>query len=160
MSSLFASFLFVPIGHPEILCKASLLKNNKYSNDLNVLHTEDYELWARLLQLNYSLVVDSEVLMSVRINSQSVSRKYTELQDANFVFQAKQFYNRYTKKQLPINLSKVITNRVDKTIVISEFSQALKELKWFKSFFLNKEKIEAVDLREIKTVYKTHSLVL
>lgn len=152
----FCSFFCSAYGHAETVLKTEVLKNNKYLENERVLHTEDYELYTRLTHKGYRLVFIDDILYSIRINSQSVSRKYTELQDANFVFQANKFYNSYTNKQLSINCSKVITNRVDKTISISEFSHALKELKWFKSFFLNKEKADSVDLREIKTVYKTH----
>ena len=50
IGSLYASFMFVPIGHPEVTLKATVLRENNFMEEVHAIHTEDYELWTRLLR--------------------------------------------------------------------------------------------------------------
>ena len=81
----FASFFYVPLGHSELMFRTSVLKQNKYLEEEHALHTEDYELWSRLLRKGYNLRNIDTTLQYVRINSRSVSRKFTKIHENNFV---------------------------------------------------------------------------
>lgn len=152
----FGSFFFSAYGHAETMLKTEILKNNNYLEGEKVLHTEDYELYTRLMHKGYRLYTTDRILYSVRINSKSVSRIFTELQDANFIYQANHFYYNYTNKQLPIRITKVIANRIDYSISLSDFFCAIKELKWFRNVFIQKEKITNQERKEVHVVYNTH----
>ncbi|MBW8327116.1 MAG: glycosyltransferase family 2 protein [Prolixibacteraceae bacterium] len=83
LSSLYISFFQVPFVHPSVLLKTSLLKENKYSNKEENLHIEDLELWHRLLKKNYRARLIEDRLLYYRINKESVSRKFANLQLKN-----------------------------------------------------------------------------
>lgn len=153
----FASFFYVPIGHPELLIKTSVLKNNHYLNEPHVLHTEDYELWSRLLLKGYNLQNISDLLHYFRINSQSVSRKFTEIQDNNFIECVRQHYIKYTNINHSVEIVRVLANRIDKNTTFFNFKKGLKEMQHFKIFFIKKENvIDKMILKEIQVVFYTH----
>ena len=63
-----------------------------------------------------------DTLYFARINSKSVSRKYTEIQDKNFVICAKLHYEAFTNQEYSIELIRVLVNRMNKdllTILVS-----------------------------------------
>lgn len=157
LACFFASFFYVPIGHPELLVKTKVLKENNFMNDEVALHTEDYELWSRLLRKGYALQNMSVLLHYFRINSQSVSRKYTDIQDNNFVECAKRHYFEYSGKIYPTEVVKVFVNRLDKSLKFRDLLFALKEMRRFKTYFIHREqdRIKKLDLKEINVVYYT-----
>lgn len=157
LACLYASFFYVPIGHPELLIKTSVLKNNKFLFEPHVLHTEDYELWARLLRKGYNLCNIDDVLLCFRINSQSVSRKYTKIQDENFVECAKRHYSEYLKFEYSSEIVSVLTNRLSNETRFVDFKKAIKIMRIFKINFIKRENItEIIIIKEIEVVYKTH----
>lgn len=154
----FASFFYVPIGHPELLLKAKVLKENKFLNENHALHTEDYELWSRLLRKGYNLQNICTLLHYFRINSQSVSRKYTKIQDENFVECARQHYFEYFGKLYSTEVISVMVNRIDNSLLFSDLRLAMKEMKISKIFFIKREiaLINKLEKKEIQIVYLTH----
>src|SRR5690554_2600049 len=62
----FSSYLFTPIGHPTLLARKSTFDDFNYSIDENALHTEDYELWTRMIRNNVKFYNLDEVLYSYR----------------------------------------------------------------------------------------------
>lgn len=153
----FASFLFVPIGHPELLIRTEVLKENKFLFEEHVLHTEDYELWSRLLRKGYNLTNISDCLHDFRINSQSVSRKYTVIQDQNFVECAKRHYQLYTGENLETEVTQIMVNRITDAPNLRNIKTAINKIHRLKLDFISKEKIEDKSiLKEIETVHKTH----
>lgn len=154
----FASFFYVPIGHPELLIKTKVLKENQFLDESRALHTEDYELWSRLLRKGYNLQNISTLLHYFRINSQSVSRKYTQIQDTNFVECARQHYFEYFGKLYSTELVKVMVNRIDTSLLLSDLRFGLKEMKNFKSYFIKREghNLNKIAKKEIQIVYLTH----
>ncbi len=65
------------ICHPSVMIKASLLKAYKYSDNKMALHTEDYDLWARLLIDKHSCYSMKIPVLKYRIVSNSIVHKYT-----------------------------------------------------------------------------------
>jgi glycosyltransferase involved in cell wall biosynthesis len=153
----YSSFFYVPVGHPELLIKTKVLKENHFLFESYVIHTEDYELWARLLRKGYKLCNIEDLLHYFRVNSQSVSQKYTQIQDANFVSCAQLHYEEFTQKKYRKELISVLVNRMNKDLLYKDFVSGLVEMKRFKLFFIMKESInDATILMEIQTVYFTH----
>ena len=156
----FASFFYVPIGHPELLAKANVFKENHFLEKDYALHTEDYELWSRLLSNGYNLQNIDTLLHYFRINSKSVSRMFTQIQDANFVACAQKHYLKYTNKNYSTQVVKIFVNRIDNLLAFADFKYALHEMQKFRIQFLQKEKtrIDAPSKREIQVVYFTQLL--
>lgn len=153
----FASFFFVPIGHPELLIRTEVLKENKFLFEEHVLHTEDYELWSRLLRKGYSLTNIPDCLHDFRINSQSVSRKFTAIQDENFVECAKRHYQEFTGENLSTDVARIMVNRINNSININDLKTAISKIHHLKLDFISKENIKDKSiLEEINVVYKTH----
>ncbi len=88
----FASFFFTPINHPSMFCKAIVLKENPYVKTGQSLHCEDYELWSRLIRRSYFFSNLKQPISNIRVNSQSVSRKFEAIQVENFVTLVNEHY--------------------------------------------------------------------
>lgn len=156
-SCLFASFFYVPIGHPEIMGKALIFKENPYLEEECALHTEDYELWSRLLRKDYHLMNINECLLYYRINSNSVSRLYTAEQDKNFLICVQSHFRKYSNKSFPEHIVRILGNRINSSVKLSDLKIAIKEYAYFKSYFLEKEKITNRQIiKEINNIYYTH----
>jgi glycosyltransferase involved in cell wall biosynthesis len=153
----FASFFYVPIGHGELLIKTQVLKDNPFLYTDHAIHTEDYELWSRLLRKGYCLRRIDDFLYYFRINSKSVSRQFTCIQDENFIYCAKFHHLKYTGKSHSSEIISVLVNRIKSDMSLTTFKLGLKEMATFKSFFIEKEKVsEKKIIKEIEVVYLTH----
>ena len=157
LANFFASFFFVPIGHPELLIKTNVLKRNHFLQEDYAIHTEDYELWSRLLRDGKKFGNIDDCLHCFRINSQSVSRKYTSIQDENFIQCARLHYLEYSQKDIPIEVLSILVNRINKTLILPDLKMALKGMREFKTLFIKKENIvDNIIIKEINIVYNTH----
>lgn len=155
---LFASFFYVPIGHPELLIKTSVLKDNLYLNEEHVLHTEDYELWTRLLRKGYHLRNIDNPLHYFRLNPKSVSNKYTEIQDNNFVECASRHWIAVFDRTIETDVMRVIVNRLKVLTQPHELKKGMQEMRWLKKHFTEKYKaqLQKDDKKEIYLIYKSH----
>ena len=157
-SSLFASFFYVPFHHAPMIIKTNVLKENLFLDESHALHTEDFEFFARLLVLDYRCENIADKLYRVRLNSQSVSRKFTKLQDKNFVESAKRHYYTYSGVEYSTKIVNVLVNRIGKkTLTVENLKMGLIEMKTFKKVFIKKEGVrDPIVLREIEAIYNTH----
>lgn len=159
VGNFFASFFYTPVGHPEVMVKTEVLKKNPYSTSDDALHTEDYELWCRLLHNGYNIINIDTPLQYFRINSNSVSNTYTKVQDDNFVRIASLYFKNYTGFSLESENQAIFRNRISKQTTRKGFISALKHLKSFRIYFIQKENISEVHLlSEIYSIYLTHKM--
>lgn len=157
IGSLYASFCYTPISHAPLLGKTSVFKKNMFSIEKYAVHTEDAELWGRLLLQQYQLNTIDVVLYSVRINSNSVSRLYTLLQDDNFVKCSHKHYQKYLNQSIDINLVRLLVNRINADITKQVLKNGFTFFKQFKQLFIEKENItEKAFLKEIDDIYYAH----
>lgn len=155
---LFASFFYVPVGHPELLIRTSVLKDNPYLNEEHVLHTEDYELWTRLLRKGYKLQNIDTPLHYFRINPNSVSNKFTGIQDNNFVECADRHWLAFFGRRTEPGVMRVIVNRMDVSVKLKTLKKGLNEIRWIKKHFTEKyiKQLQKEDRKEIYLIYKSH----
>jgi glycosyltransferase involved in cell wall biosynthesis len=118
-----ASFLFTPIIHPTMFAKKAILEDNLYAKIPKALHTEDYELWSRLIQKGYRLANHPETLLLFRSNLASVSHKFAHVQQTNFAQCARDHYNTYFKRNVPSSVYSIVVNRFE-TLTHSDFKRA------------------------------------
>ncbi len=109
----FASYFFTPIGHALLLGKKSVFIKHPYFISENVIHTEDYELWTRMIRNNVKFFNCDEVLYSIRINDNSVSRKFEEIQKTNFVKSAQIHQETLLERELNRDVVRVAVNRFE-----------------------------------------------
>jgi len=157
VSSLYASFFYVAINHPSLLGKTSVFKDNKFSTEDIALHTEDSELWGRLLIQGYKIVNIDDVLFHYRINPNSVSHLYTSLQDDNFVLCLQKHFQKYLNQELDIELVGFLVNRINSDMKKQTITNGFSFFKQFKSLFIKKEHVtDTVILKEINDIYYVH----
>lgn len=109
----FASYFFTPIGHPNLLSRKELFLQHTYSTDSNAYHTEDYELWTRMIRNGVRFANNDEVLYSYRFNDNSVSRKFEEIQKTNFVKSAQIHQESLLERELNRDVVRVAVNRFE-----------------------------------------------
>ncbi len=97
---------YCPLGHPTIMAKTSLFKNNLYDQDF--YPAEDYELWARLIPITKFHNIQESLLL-YRSHEANISKNKSETQQNNgFTAQIKQLTqlgvqeNTYRKEDIKI----------------------------------------------------------
>tara|TARA_B110001450_G_C17637100_1_gene487657 strand:+ start:506 stop:1531 length:1026 start_codon:yes stop_codon:yes gene_type:complete len=109
--STFASFLFTPLIHPTVLGKKDVFQDNPYLKEEKALHTEDYELWCRLIRKGYKISNLEDRLFKLRANSQSVSSQFEEIQKINFATCAKEHFENHFNVEVKKDVYDVVVNR-------------------------------------------------
>ncbi len=156
MGCFFASFFYVPFHHAPMMARSNVFRQNLFINENYVLHAEDFELFSRILRNRLSVQNIDHLLYDVRLNSQSVSRKYTDVQDANFVECARIHYNTYTGVEYDKDIVRVLVNRFDSSLSLATLKAGIKEMKRFRPYFIEREKVQdPVALKEIGLIYST-----
>lgn len=72
-----ALFFRCPLGHPTIMVKSSVLKNNYYCDHYK--SCEDYELWIRLSR-RYNIRVIPKILLYHRVHEKAISSEEIDVQ--------------------------------------------------------------------------------
>jgi len=157
-ANFFASFFYVPLGHSELLFRSNVLKNNMYLHEKFALHTEDYELWSRLLRKGYHLRNIDTRLHLFRKNPTSISWKYSDIQNANFVECAIRHWELYSGTSVEKDTMFVVVNRFSSKLKAQTLKKGYHQIKHVRLYYLNKEKnsLSKADKKEIYIVYKTH----
>ncbi len=77
-----AIFHSCPFGHPTVMAKTEVLKQNKY--DINFYPAEDYELWSRLIPITKFYNIQ-ENLLFYRIHETNITKSKSHTQQDNGV---------------------------------------------------------------------------
>lgn len=144
----FASYLFTPIGHALLLGRKEVFLNHRYSLENNALHTEDYELWTRMIRNGVKFFNHDEILYSIRNNSESVSRKFENIQVANFVKTAQIHQELLLNRKLDSEIVSVAVNRIKEPNIKRIRATFLLINELYKEFTIKRE----VSKKETKTI--------
>jgi len=158
LSCLFASFFYMPTGHPDVMGKANVFKENLYLFDDHALHTEDYELWSRLLRKGFKIRNMDECLLKFRKNPNSVSNKYTEIQDTNYVKCVQIHLEEYFNYQVNFNDLQVAANRMPRKVKFENVRSGFRIMSYVKNEFSarNNEILNRDTKKELFVVYYSH----
>lgn len=134
-----ASYLFTPIIHPTVFAKSIVLKLEPYDFSKTSLHTEDYELWTRLIRKGCKIANMPESILQLRKNTNSVSHKYEHRQKINFTSTAINHWKTSFPevKMIENKLFEIILNRFA-SISKTEFREAMKLADQLTKFSKNK----------------------
>jgi len=144
----FVSFFGTPLIHACVIVKTKVLKDNLF--DERYIHSEDYELFSRLLFLDYTFKNLKEPLYFIRLNPASVSFKYEKIQISTHTRISKRNIENYFDKTFDFFLHKVMINRISFTVSIDMLKEAFKNLNLLKEEFIAREKVSPEVITEIE----------
>ena len=106
-----------PMGHPSVFGKTDVFKKNNYLQSEVALHAEDYEIWARMIRNGVKMANTDDILIKYRVNPQSVSMQFTEIQNLNFARCVQIHFNQFCNLNINLQVAKIIANRFSSNIV-------------------------------------------
>jgi GT2 family glycosyltransferase len=109
----YVSFFATPLAHSAVMGRRHCFSAFGYSSRPEALHTEDYELWCRLLRAGKRLANSPEPLLRYRISADSISARYEALQVRNFVTCAERHLREQDGAEAARETVEVLTNRID-----------------------------------------------
>lgn len=158
IATFFSSFFFSSIGHPDVIAKTNILKNNVFDTNKNNLHIEDYELWNRLAKKGYNLQNIPDFLLNYRVNPNGVSQTFSSLQDYNFISCVKKNIETFLDIELTVNSAKVISCRIDKDLYYDDIKKGFSVIEILYNYFVNNYNLNFLEKEEISSIKNTHTL--
>jgi len=144
---LFVSFFCTPVNHPCMMAKSAVLKNNPF--DERYIHSEDYEIFSRLL-LSGSIFMNLEKpLYYLRRNPQSVSNRFERIQIANHTRISARNIEQYFDKTYDYFIHKIMINRISFNASPKLIRQALGNLSELELEFEQRENADQKVKKEI-----------
>ena len=144
----FVSLFSTPVIHPSVIARAEVLKQHAYHEDY--IHSEDYELFTRLIYLGYKTVNVNEQLYFLRTNPASVSKIFEKIQISTHTRISKENIENYFNISLEYFLHKVLINRISFDVSVALANEAFSKLEELKKIFIKKENCSADALAEIE----------
>lgn len=146
----FLSYLATPLVHPSILARARVLRAHPYRKAPETLHAEDYELFARMVRDGVVLRNLEEPLLLLRQGGGSVSRRFEEVQVANFVLCAREHLESGLGEAPDPRVHAVLVNRMGRSTDAAALRRGLRLLDALEQRFL--ADAAPVDRDEIRAV--------
>lgn len=153
----FGSYFFTPIGHALLLGKKEIFERFSYSEGKNVIHTEDYELWTRMIRNNVTICNQDQVLYSVRTNEDSVSKRFEKIQKNNFTICAQTHQEQLLDRKIDFEDVKIVVNRFNQ-ISINQYLKGRKLMSEIEIAFNSKQKLTSEEMKSNKLILKMQQL--
>ena len=148
LSSLFDS----PLIHPTVLGVSNLFKEYGYNDSSNNYLIEDYELWRRIIKLDYRIGILPEYLFEYRVNPNGESQSKKKIQKINHL----QFISTeidslgYKMKYKSIQaISGVVVER----LTLIDLYYSIVDLTKVYSKFIKETKLSNIEYRELRNWY-------
>jgi glycosyltransferase involved in cell wall biosynthesis len=155
----FVATFATPVMHPTIAARAELMRAYPYGGLPESLHTEDYEMFARMLDAGVGFANVDEPLMRVRSDPSSVSARFEEIQVENFVRCARRHLERTLGVRPDPGPHRVLVNRIDATVGAGDLREGLRWLDRIESEFLRREPGSAAEIRRAADLQRVDVLV-
>lgn len=143
----FISFFSTPVIHPCIMLRRKVLTDNKYNPEY--IHSEDYELFSRLIYSGYRIGNLKDILYKLRINPGSVSRRFENIQIATHTRISERNIEKYFESIPEYYLHKVIINRIEFKVTPTLIRSAFRHLQEYRDEFVRREELSELELQEI-----------
>jgi glycosyltransferase involved in cell wall biosynthesis len=134
-----------PLAHTTIMARTEVMAAHPYGAAPYSLHTEDYELFTRMLAAGASFLNLPEPLVTVRERASGTSRRNEQLQVANFIAAARQHLKRTLDLELAPGVHKALVNRIDGTVTARDLELGLACLGRLERTALSTERPGAAD---------------
>jgi glycosyltransferase involved in cell wall biosynthesis len=135
----FMGLFAMPVVHAAIVARTAVMKKHPYGVDGEATHTEDYELFTRMLAAGVEFGNIDLPLYSIRIHPESMSRAFEDIQIRNFVACARRHLKRTTGAVPGHGAHKVLVNRIDRSVIYSDLREGLRYLDDLEELFLEME---------------------
>jgi glycosyltransferase involved in cell wall biosynthesis len=143
----FVALFATPVMHPTITARAEPMRAHPYGGPPESLHTEDYEMFARMLDAGVGFANVEEPLMRVRSDPTSVSARFERIQVENFVLCAARHLERTLGVRPDPAPHRVLVNRIDATVDAEDLREGLRWLDRLEADFLRREPDAAAEIR-------------
>jgi glycosyltransferase involved in cell wall biosynthesis len=143
----FVALFATPVAHVTILARAPAMRAHPYGTSPYSLHTEDYELFTRMLADGIGFCNVDERLMTVRADPHGVSLRHEEIQVENFVRCAARHLERTLGMCPEPAAHRVLVNRIDATVGAHDLREGLRWLDRIEQEFLGLEPGSAAEVR-------------
>jgi glycosyltransferase involved in cell wall biosynthesis len=144
----FVSFFSTPIVHACVIVKSYVFKQNPFNPDY--IHSEDYELFSRLIFQGVKMFNLKESLYYIRMNPDSVSFKYERIQVSTHTKISRQNIENYINDSIEYFALKVMINRFNFDVSLSLLKEAFKQLELLKTVFIQREQCTPDEIEEIE----------
>ena len=124
----FLSLFATPILHPTMLARSEVMSRYRYSTVASSLHTEDYELFARMIRGGVGFLNIAEVLYDYRIWPGRVSERFEREQVENFAVTARAHLGEMLDVVLDASAHRALINRMDRSCSPLALATALHQL--------------------------------
>jgi len=131
-----------------VIARANAFKENPYNSDY--IHSEDYELFSRLIFQGIKMFNLKEPLYYLRINPDSVSYKYEKIQASTHSKISRQNIENYFNLSLEYFVHKVIINRISFDVSLKLLKEVFKQLDLLKQIYTEKEECSDEETEEIE----------
>ena len=155
----FMALFATPVAHPTVLARASVMKAHSYGISNDSLHTEDYELFTRMLIAGVAFMNIDEPLVAWRVSSSSVSRRHESIQIENFVACARHQVERTLGFRPEPGAHRVLVNRIDGDVTARDLSAGLRLLDRIEVDFAAREPGAASEIAGIADEQRVDILV-
>jgi glycosyltransferase involved in cell wall biosynthesis len=135
----FAALFATPAMHMTIAARAEAMRAHPYGGGPDSLHTEDYEMFTRMLDGGAGICNIDEPLMTVRVDPRSVSARHERIQVDNFVRCAARHLERTLGLRPEPAAQRTLVNRIDGTVGPRDLRDGLRWLDRIEREFLRRE---------------------
>jgi glycosyltransferase involved in cell wall biosynthesis len=148
-----------PMAHVTIMARAELMKTYPYGTSPDSLHTEDYEVYTRMLEGGVSFLNLRDVLVTVEDRPEGVSWRHEPEQVANFVSCSRRYLERTLHLSPLPGVHKALVNRIDRTITAEELREGLHLLDQIESEYRSTAPGAVSEIRDIADLQRADILV-
>jgi glycosyltransferase involved in cell wall biosynthesis len=145
----FMGILGTPVAHTTLLARGDVMRAHPYGLSPTSLHTEDYELFSRMLAAGVGFTNLDEPLMLVRVDPTGVSLRYERIQVENFVTCARIHLERILQLRPEPAVHRVLVNRLDKGVTAHDLRSGLQLVDVVEAAFVVSERDSATEIRGI-----------
>ena len=144
----FVAFFSTPVLHPCVVFRRSLMQMERF--DEEYLHSEDYEIFSRLLLKGHRFLNVEKPLYMLRKNYQSVSHRFETIQISTHNRISFRNINDYFSKQYDYFVQRVMTNRINFNVPPELLRQSIAHLFQLRDEFIRRERPSAMELSDIE----------
>jgi glycosyltransferase involved in cell wall biosynthesis len=155
----FMGLLGTPLPHMTLMARAEVMRDYAYGNGPQSLHTEDYELFSRMLAGGVRVANVPSRLVTVRVHPGAVSRQHEAVQVSNFVACSRLHLSTTLGIVAPDPVHRVLVNRLDGSVGRSDLRQGLELLDRVERIFLEREPGSDEEIRRIAQTQRVDILL-
>ncbi len=145
----FLGLLATPLVHGSLVARADVMRAHRYGAGAEAAHTEDYELFTRMLASGVGLANLADELYGLRVHPDSVSRAHEEVQVENFVTCARRHLARTIDVAVADGAHRVLVNRMRPTTTADDLRAGMRALDLLERTFLDREAGAADEIRAV-----------